>query len=127
MMRPKTVQNAFILYLVVMLLSVISSVINIGALPEGQSVTVYVIASVIFTALFLWLGYLIYQGKNWARIFFIVISLFGFVMTYGVAHEGIHHDAVRYLTWLQSTLTVAIILLLLMPRSNAWFSKRESE
>lgn len=122
--RPFTIQIAAILFLISVLAGLPSLLINATYAPAEQSRPVIIVLGVILLGLYLLLGYLMYRRKNWARILFSVLSILGFIMMFTQDPVGQHHIYVKYIGWFQSVLTVVVFVLLFMPQSNTWFSKR---
>ncbi len=123
MIRPKEIQIAAILYLVALIVSVPSLIINTINAPEEQSKTAIIIIGLIFFGLYFFLGYLIYLCKNWARILYTALCFGGFILAFTQEVTGQHHVLVKYIGWFQSALTVAIIVLIFMPKSRIWFNE----
>jgi hypothetical protein len=82
-------------------------------------VVVLVLTLVVFTALALLIG----RGKNWARIVYTILGALS-VLSLGTTFNGEVIVASLAVEVVQALLTVAAIVMLYRPDSNAWFSRR---
>ncbi len=121
MERPITIKSVIVIYVLSIMLTIPTLLINARYAPEEQSESLIITLGLIFMIPYLVIGYFMYKQKNWARIiytFFGLLSLFPLITP---TQEGINHISVFYLNWLQTSLMVVMVILLFMPKSNTYF------
>lgn len=142
--RPRTVDIAFGLMLVTVVIRVIGIVVAVGSRDEVRrilrdrepglspsdvdrfanlGVDVAIGVGIVFAAFYLFLAWKVYAGKNWARItawVFCGLAVLGTLLEFAQANTGI----TKALGVLEGLIAVAIIVLLALAPSNEYFRKR---
>lgn len=89
----------------------------------NAAVIVAVVIGVVFLLLYLLLAFQVRKGKNWARIVTIVLTILGVLSalaSFAQAGNGLTH----LVTVVSGLLDLAILILLLLPASRPFFSRR---
>jgi hypothetical protein len=84
---------------------------------------------VVSLALFFWIYYKIYQGRNWARITLLVVTILGCVTTFNSLVMNILMAAptiVKAQMLIGFVITIAMMWLLFFSRGREWF-RREAK
>lgn len=85
-------------------------------------VVVMAISIVLSVALAALWAYFIGRGANWARIVYTVLGLFGLMSS--LRNLGDQPGVLVASSLLATLITIAVIVLLFLPESNAYFRKR---
>ena len=89
-----------------------------------QSLAPTILSQSFTLAILFWLYYKIYQGRNWARIVWLVLSLLGFAMlpfTYKLL--GAMPGVMKLQMFIGLGVTLAIIWLLFFSPGKHWFQR----
>lgn len=101
--------------------------------PDGSAYWVHVgglVVQFVFVALSVFLTQMSWRGRNWARVVYLVLLIFGVVMSvvgYAVSYFVLEQGLDIGLTWesavylLQMLLDIVAIWLLFTPSANAWY------
>lgn len=149
--RPLTVKLAFYDWLLMTALSVVTLVITLNspiwdlavqaglrqantqgvAIDANSLVTttkiIIVVVFGIFAALYLFFAFMMYGGRNWARIVLTVLGALTVLTavtptTGSVTVNGQTFTATNYgINWISGILAVAAIVLMYLPQSNVYF------
>jgi hypothetical protein len=144
--RPKSVDNAFMLWLISVGISVLSIIVTLtigrsdieaGARDSLKnsnksfteddvssltniSIAIAVVISLIFIGLYLLFAYKMRAGRNWARITLTVLGALGIVFTLAsLSSSGGVEIAVRVI---QAVVVVVAIYFMFRPDSNQYFN-----
>ena len=97
-----------------------------------KGIPVYIMwAPGFICALFLWIVYKIYSGRNWARIVYLIlaiISLLSFVISPKEFLEQFHRSIIDGLTSImQPIISVTVVYLLFFGLGTNWFRSRTNK
>ena len=127
MERPKSVKVATALLLIGLLLSIPSLIINAIYAPEHYSRSLMLGVGIALVLLFAVITYLIYFGKNLARLLYTGMATVGLVWGIrGPNAEGTHHYFVEINHWVGLVLSVVIVVLLFLPSSSRWYKAQRN-
>lgn len=126
MNRPNVVNVAIALYLISIIVSIPALIINAYNAPEDQSKPVILIGGSIFIVLYLAFAWLLYKGKNWARILYGIAGVIGVVSILSEEQIHAHHSSVLYINWFQLGVSLIVVVLLFLPKSTFWFNQVKS-
>jgi hypothetical protein len=128
--RPDKVSTAITLLWITIAIGIVSSTINFSASLKVAEASGLGLAWLIFTLYFtfLFLAFFIYkigQGRNWARITFLVLFIIGVPMTiYSYLTTPI--DIFSLLLGLASTIMQLVALVFLFQKSSSdWFKSKK--
>jgi uncharacterized membrane protein len=120
--RPPPVTFAVGLIILGLIVSLVAVSLNIVFAPRQYSRSVMIGGSVAMLSLEVGLTYLLFVGRNWARMLYIALGLFAVVMgVKGPDPAGVHHEIVVVNHWLGLAIIAVTTVLLLLPPSNAWY------
>jgi len=77
MQRPREIMLVIQVAVIGYLLGIIVMVISWDYYAKLQSITSAILGQVVSIAIFCWIYYKIYQGRNWARITLLVFTIIG--------------------------------------------------
>jgi len=144
--RPKSVDNAFMLWLVSVGISVLTIIVTLtigredieaGARDSltaagnsfteddvtnltNLSIVIAVVISLIFIGLYLLFAYKMRAGRNWARITLTVLGALGILFTLlSLANSGGLEIAVRLI---QAVVVIVAVYFMFRPDSNQYFN-----
>jgi hypothetical protein len=106
------------------LLGLVSIAIAWDYFSRLQSLVPTIISQAFTLVILFWLYYKIYQGRNWARIVWLVLSLLGFAMlpfTYKLL--GAMPGVMKLQMFIGLGVTLAIIWLLFFSPGKHWFQR----
>jgi hypothetical protein len=117
--RPSNVKIALSLYV----LTIFLGVIGVFAVASGKNFTSYT-GYILFIILAFYLtgAYLVWDGRNWARIIgvlYLVVDIASRI-SLGLKFYGSNHLALSTLVSLIALLDIAIIILLVNKKTSAW-------
>jgi hypothetical protein len=130
--KPRTVLIAIRLLWVSLVLSMIGaaigwrSVLAAAGVPAGMEnvAMISMVATLALTlVLSLWCIWKLNQGRNWMRIVFLLIQVFGILM-YPYQNISMLGWAAGTTSLVSYLLQVAALVLVYMPASRPWFRKR---
>ena len=123
MNRPLAVKVATILLLLGVAVASVSVASNIANAPPHYSRTFMIGYGLARIAIVLLMIYLIYKGKNWARIVYAVLGIGTLAVGFGGPNPaGTHHGFVAVNHWGGLALTAVVLVMLFLPPSNRWFA-----
>lgn len=127
MNRPSSVKIGVALMLATMAMGLVSASLNIASAPEHYSRPVMIAGSVVLLAISGALAYVLYLGKNWARIVFAIFGTYAIVTGFnGPNPLGVHHPFVVTNHWFGMATTVAVLVALFVPASNRWYKSQSA-
>jgi len=100
--------------------------INASSLVTTTKITIVVVFG-IFAALYLFFAFMMYGGRNWARIVLTVLGALTVLTavtptTGSVTVNGTTYTATNYgINWISGILAVVAIVLMYLPQSNIYF------
>jgi hypothetical protein len=120
--RPRQVSNAITLLWFSLALSLPSWVLSSERAPEAFS-PVAVLLNLALLALFAWLIVRIGQGRNWARVACLGLTLFGVALG-ALPEEGPDQSALEMTIYL-SDLVISLLAMywLFTPPGAGWFAR----
>lgn len=125
--KPVEVTRANRFLLASLVLGLIASVVHVGQLVSGVGLIAALGVAAVFFGVYLWFISKISQGRNWARILFLILVLLGLpfaVPTYmAELRKSLLSGSVSILIAL---LQLAGTALLFTRNSNRWFRTRKS-
>ena len=77
---PKNVFSGVVLLVIALGLGILRGIIGIPMLEEPTAIRIAAIIAVPFILLTVFLIYMIYKGKNWARITLLVLFIVGIIL-----------------------------------------------
>ncbi|APU12557.1 hypothetical protein UA75_02355 [Actinoalloteichus sp. GBA129-24] len=141
--RPRTVNIAFILYLVNSALGILGAVILMATMDslivaearaagldsEAESVLetfraammITAVIALIFSAVFLLFVFMMRNGRNWARILLTVLSGLALLSTIGSLGDTGSNGLLVGQTMLSIALPIGAIVAMYLPESNRYF------
>ena len=126
--RPVEVTNAIKLVALNFVVGWIAMVVSwdyFSALYPSS--TKLVVNQVFCTAVWVWILYKIYHGRNWARILLVVFTVLGFAMTWSGVFAGIIASApivAKLSTAFAVVVNLTVLWLLFVSKGRLWFRKR---
>jgi hypothetical protein len=123
--RPRQVTLAIVLFWISVAFA-LPDLLDMGDLDSGDPDDVvpmvfgWVFALAIMAVL-VWVIVSIGRAKNWARWTYLVLAMLGWVYLIVDTEAA---QARSWSDWLEGLIDVAIIVLLFLPASNAWFRAR---
>ena len=100
--------------------------INASSLVTTTKIIIVVVFG-IFAALYLFFAFMMYGGRNWARIVLTVLGALSVLTavtptTGSVTVNGTTYTATNYgINWISGILAVVAIVLMYLPQSNIYF------
>ena len=126
--RPSSVKIGVALMLASMALGLVSVSLNIASAPEHYSRPVMIVGSGVLLSISGALAYLLYVGKNWARIVFAIFGVYAIVTgVNGPNPLGVHHPFVVTSHWFGMAATVAVLVALFVPASSRWYKSQKTD
>lgn len=123
MNRPMTVKVAALLLLLGAAAAVVSVSLNIANAPPHYSRQFMIGYGIVRMAVVLLMIYLLYSGRNWARIVYAVLGVLSLAAGLGGPNPaGVHHGFVTLNHWVGLALTAIVLVMLFLPPSNRWFA-----
>jgi hypothetical protein len=144
---PGPVKGAFLVYVVVAVLALVSLVLSVTSSVWQQAIDdnpntsgidaqslvntvkiVAVVVGVIFIALYLFFAFKMRAGRNWARIVLTVLSALSILSSTSASSSvTINNNVYRStgsqtFSWIGTVLAIVAIVLMFLPASNAYFS-----
>jgi hypothetical protein len=122
MRRPVNVTIALGLIVLGLALTAVSVTLNIVNAPQQYSRPFMIGYSAFWFAISVGLAYMIYCGKNWARLVYSVLA--ALALTGGLSGPnpaGVHHPFVVINHWCSVVIAAVVLILLFLPSSNRWF------
>jgi len=92
-----------------------------AGIPHVIYIVVMIITLGIFL-LFAWFTYMAWDGRNWARILYLVLISLGLLFSFWAlpkAFEKSTYDGVIYIV--QTVMSIVGVVLLFSPPANAWY------
>jgi hypothetical protein len=86
----------------------------------------FAVAIIIGAGIQCLLYFLIFQGKNWARWFFVVLFTIGLFPSYLYLQKPLSHSTVIYFLT-QTVLQAVAVIALILPWSNKWYRKMSAK
>lgn len=127
MNRPSSVKIGVTLMLATMVMGLISASLNIASAPEHYSRPVMIVGSAVLLSISGALAFLLYLGRNWARIIFAIFATYAIVTgVNGPNPLGVHHPFVVTTHWFGMASTVAVLVALFVPASNRWYKSQKA-
>src|SRR5687768_1803065 len=122
--RPKTIVAFVLTYALSMGVGLTAMLRATLDAPDSMPQSAGIVAIVLVASLALFIGSKIYRGRNWARVLFSVLAVWGFAMTLTgtIPQTGIPRSFLMDLV--QGTLQGACVVLLYLKPSRDWFSHR---
>lgn len=128
MRSPRSVRAAVYCLVFGLALAAVSVTLNVLNAPETLSRPAMAAFAGLFLSMQGALAYLIWVGKNWARMACAAILGMGVLLGIGGPEmDGVHHGFVLVNYWIGMGVSVATLILLFAPASNAWFSGRTAD
>jgi len=126
--QPHAVTVAVWMLWIEVALSTLSSLIRMGSVRETIAVIAILFGAVLFQGLSALLILKIWQGRNWARITYLVLMLLGILSLIQMAATfpvGVQYvpGIEALLTFIGMTLDLVAMYLLFVP-GRAWFRRR---
>lgn len=123
MNRPMTIKLATVLLLLGAAAAAVSVSLNIVNAPPTYSRQFMVGYGVVRVAMVLLMIYMLYLGKNWARIVYAVLGVLSLAAGFsGPNPAGVHHEFVALNHWFGLVITAVVLVMLFLPPSNRWFA-----
>jgi hypothetical protein len=122
--RPREIIWAIWLAVLNYLVGLVTIVIAWDYFSRLQSMLPMILSQVFALVIMYWLYYKIFQGRNWARITWLVFSLFGLVMmpfSYQLLESA--PGVLRVQALIGVGVSLAIIWLLFFSPGKRWFSR----
>jgi hypothetical protein len=119
---PKNVFNGVVLLFIALGLGILRAIIGIPMLEEPIAILITAIIAVPFILLEAFLIYMIYGGKDWARITFLVLFIVGIILD--IENMIIWFFAVPILFVLciiEIIVTIIALFFILQDKSSKWF------
>jgi hypothetical protein len=126
--RPNSVFYAVILLFITLLVGVVRSFFELSSLGEEVSIAFVIVIQLFVLMILALFFYMIWIGKNWARItllvffvigiIFYVDSVFNVIMNYSVLKV---FDIFGFIGFIQIVLQLTALILLFSKSSSLWF------
>ena len=130
MVRPRSVDIAVVLIGINVLLTLLRLPALVRAMNEGAVSGVFFLGQIIGLGLWIWIGFAIFRGRNWARILMLILTVLGMIAVGLSLRSTRLFDRLAYVEpeWflmaaLPWALNLAAIYLVFVP-GRAWFAKR---
>jgi len=129
--RPRAVEFAVVLIGINILIAVIRIVSSWNGMLAGETSGLSMLMQILGVALWVWICFALFSGRNWARILQLIltlISLLGVVALFAtgqVAASAFHYLSTGELVMslLPLFLSIAAVYLVYVP-GRSWFAKR---
>lgn len=130
--RPRAVDIAVVLIAVNVLLGVVRVISAVNAVNEGAISGLTFLGQIVEVAIWIWLCFPILRGRNWARIFALIVAILELTTLVTVTWSARQLLAgMRYafgterllMSFLPSLLNIVAVYLLFVP-GRAWFKRR---
>jgi hypothetical protein len=132
--RPNSVFYAVILLFITLLVGVVRSFFELSSLGEEVSIAFVIVIQLFVLMILALFFYMIWIGKNWARItllvffvigiIFYVDSVFNVIMNYSVLKV---FDIFGFIGFIQIVLQLTALILLFSKSSSLWFRGLKSK
>ncbi|MGE5153411.1 MAG: hypothetical protein ACM3ST_05290 [Bdellovibrio bacteriovorus] len=120
--RPRHVSHAVTLLYITLAVGLVRSIIEASALASLAGVQFVLFVTLFTFAAMAVLILLISQGRNWARVLYLILSIIGTPLSViPLLNSIIHHPFSGVLGITQLILTITALFLLFQPKSSAWF------
>ncbi len=114
-----------LLFGVVKIMMVYSGAVVHPQVPQ-EGMGVFLFSAMAVLAFLFFLFYKVSQGKNWARIVFLVFSLLGFIPAFGILASELKFSAVYGSVSIVQTLLQMLGLVLLFIKPASLYFKKEN-
>ena len=119
---PKNVFNGVILLCIALGLGILRAIIGIPLLEEPIAILIAAIIAVPLFLLAVFLIYKIYNGKNWARITFLVLFIIGIILNIDDMILWLFVVPILFVLYIiEIIVTIIALFFILQDKSSKWF------